>query len=193
MARRVYNLTKKANQWKWGEKESKAFDHIRTNLISAPVLVHFDLAKPIIIETDDSNYVCAGILSRAGEKGELRLVVYRSKTMMKAEVNYKVHDKELLAIVQALTEWKRYVSNTKYPFRILRDHQNLIPFTTTKKLIGRQIGWSEELSPYTIKIEYRPGKQGGKPDALTRREGDLRKNKDERIKQRERILLPEEQ
>ena len=51
----------------------------------------------------------------------------------------------------------------------------------------------EILSQYDIKIEYRPGKEGGKPDALTRREGDLPQNNDERIKQRERILLPKEQ
>jgi len=43
---------------------------------------------------------------------------------------------------------------------------------TTKKLVGRQIRWMEILSEYYIKIEYRPGKEGGKPDALTRRKGD---------------------
>jgi len=51
----------------------------------------------------------------------------------------------------------------------------------------------EILSQYYIKIEYRPGKEGGKPDAFTRKEGDLPKNNDERIRQRERILLPKEQ
>jgi len=64
---------------------------------------------------------------------------------------------------------------------------------TTKKLVGRQIRWMEILSQYYIKIEYRPGRDGGKPDALTRREGDLQKNDDERIRQRERTLLPKEQ
>ena len=77
--------------------------------------------------------------------------------------------------------------------RILTNHQNLIPFTTTKKLVGRQIRWSEELNLYNIKIEYSPGKEGGKLDALTRQEGNLPKNNDERIKYRERILLPKEQ
>jgi len=42
-------------------------------------------------------------------------------------------------------------------------------------------------------IEYRPGREGGKPDALTRREGDLPKNNDEPIQQRERTLIPKEQ
>jgi len=51
----------------------------------------------------------------------------------------------------------------------------------------------EILSQYYIKIEYRPGKEGGKPDALTTREGDLPKNNDERIQQRERTLLPKAQ
>ena len=99
MACPLYNVTKKVNRWKWGEKENKAFDHLRTKLTSAPVLVHFDSDKPIVIKTDVSNYMCAGILSQLGETGEIRLVAYRSKTMTKAEVNYDVHDKELLAIV----------------------------------------------------------------------------------------------
>jgi len=51
----------------------------------------------------------------------------------------------------------------------------------------------EILSQYYIKIEYRPGREGGKPDALTRREGDLPKNNIERIRQRERTLQPKEQ
>ena len=105
--------------------------------------------------------------------------------MTKAECNYEVHDKELLAIVKALEDWRRYVSNTGHRITILTDHQNLVPFMTTKKLVGRQIRWMEILSQYDIKIEYRPGKEGGKPDALTRREGDLPKNNDERINQRE--------
>ena len=113
--------------------------------------------------------------------------------MTKAECNYHVHDKELLAIVKALEDWRRYVSNTRHRITILTDHQNLVPFMTTKKLVGRQIRWMEILSQYHIKIEYRPGKEGGKPDALTRREGDLQKNNDERIRQRERTLLPKEQ
>jgi len=60
---------------------------------------------------------------------------------------------------------------------------------TTKKLVGRQIGWMEILSQYNIKIEYPPGNEGGKPAALIRREADLLKKNDERMRQRERTLL----
>jgi len=51
----------------------------------------------------------------------------------------------------------------------------------------------QELSQYNFKIEYRPGKEGGKPDALTRREGDLPTAGDKRLTRNVGILLPKEQ
>ena len=63
---------------------------------------------------------------------------------------------------------------------------------TTKELSERQIWWSQTLSQFDIKIEYRPGKEGGKSDAQTRRPGDLPQEGDERIKQKQRILLLKE-
>jgi len=50
----------------------------------------------------------------------------------------------------------------------------------------------QELSQYNFKIEYRPGKEGGKPDALTRREGDLPTAGDKRLTPNVGILLPKE-
>jgi len=59
--------------------------------------------------------------------------------MKAAECNYDVHDKELLAIVQAVKEWRRYLKGSKQHFIVLTDYQSLIRFTTTKELTGRQI------------------------------------------------------
>ena len=159
----------------------------------APVLVHYDPTRRIMIETDASKYVCAGILLQECEDGKWRPVAYRSKTMKPAECNYDVHDKELLAIVQALKEWRRYVAGSLHKIRILTDDKNLVPFMTTKELNERQIRWSETLSQYDIKLEYQPGKEGGKPDALTRRSHDLPGEQDERMTQKQRILLPKEE
>ena len=63
----------------------------------------------------------------------------------------------------------------------------------TKVLNDRQIRWSETLSQYDLKIEYQPGKEGGKPDTLTRRTMDMPEENDKRITQKQRILLPKEQ
>jgi len=112
--------------------------------------------------------------------------------MSSAECNYEIHDKELLAIVQAFHEWKRYTRGSPKPVWVLTDHKNLVTIMTTKELSERQARWMQELSQYNFKIEYGPGKDGGKPDALTRREGDLPMAGDKRLTQNTGILLPKE-
>jgi hypothetical protein len=63
---------------------------------------------------------------------------------------------------------------------------------TTKMLNCRQACWSEFLSCYNFCIIYRPGKQGEKPDALTRRLEDLPKEGDERLQHQSRVVLKKE-
>jgi len=191
-AKPLYDRTKKDVIWEWGNKEQTAFDELRQKLCSTPVLTYFKAGRPVLVETDASQYVCSGILSQQDEDGKWKPIGYRSKTMKPAESYYDVHDKERLAIVQALKEWRRYLKGSGQHCRVLTDNQNLIRFTTTKELTGRQIRWSEVLSGFDFKIEYRPGKEGGKPDALTRRKADMPQDGDERLTQQERILLPKE-
>ena len=52
---------------------------------------------------------------------------------------------------------------------ILTDHKNLVHFTTTKQLNRRQVRWSERLGQYKFRIQYTPGKDNGRADALSRR------------------------
>jgi len=112
--------------------------------------------------------------------------------MSDAECNYDIQDKELLAKVQAFHKWTRDTRGNPKPFRVLTDHKNLVTFMTTKELKERQARWMQELSQYNFKIEYRPGKEGGKPDAITRREGDLPTAGDKRLTRNVGILLPKE-
>jgi len=73
--------------------------------------------------------------------------------MSDAEYNYNIHDKELLVIVQAFHEWKRYTRGNPKPIQVLTDHKNLVTFMTTKELKKRQARWMQELSQYNFKIE----------------------------------------
>jgi len=164
-AKPLYDRAKKDVVWEWGNKEQTAFDELRQKLCSTPVLTYFKAGRPLLVETNASQYVCLGILSQQDGDGKWKPIAYRSKTMKPAECNYDVHDKELLAIVQALKEWRRYLKRSGQHFRVWTDYQNLIRFTTTKQLTGRQIRWSEVLSGFDFKIEYQQGKEGGKPDA----------------------------
>ena len=112
--------------------------------------------------------------------------------MHDAESNYDIHDKELLAIVQALKEWKRYTRGSPRPVQVFTDHKNLVTFMSTKELSDRQGRWQEFFSQYNFRIIYRPGKEGKNPDALIRRPGDIPTTEEKKIGKRRGIPLPKE-
>ncbi|KAE8247514.1 hypothetical protein A4X03_0g7031, partial [Tilletia caries] len=162
-------LLRKDTPWAWNEGCQTAFDSLKTAFTSAPVLQHFDPSKPITVETYASDYAIAAVASQPDENGRLRPVAYRSRKMDPAELNYEIHDKEMLAIVDTLQEWRHLLQDPRHTVTIFTDHKNLEYFTTSKLLNRRQARWSMKLTEYDFKIIYRPGHQGGKPDALTRR------------------------
>ena len=63
----------------------------------------FNPNKPIIIETNISNYMVRASISQK-QVGKLRPVAFYSKKMLPTEQNYKIHDKELLVVVIAFKQ-----------------------------------------------------------------------------------------
>ena len=122
-----------------------------------------------ILETDSSDTVNGGVLSQKDKDGNIHPVAFYSKNLDPAERNYNIYDKELLAIIRALEYWQPELEYTDIPIKILTDHKSLEYFITTKKLTRRQARWVEILSQFNFKIHYRPSKQNGLADALTRR------------------------
>ena len=112
VAKPLYKLTEKDQKWEFGTKQQEAFDKLIHKLTHAAILAHYDPKKPITIKTDASKYVTARIISQTGDDGILRPIAYRSKSMSKSECNYDVHDKELLAIILALEDWRRYIKGS---------------------------------------------------------------------------------
>jgi len=87
------------------------------------------------VETDASGHAIGGVLSQEQE-GEWKPIAFLSRTMQPAEQNYKIYDKELLAIVEALTKWRQYLLDAKEPFEVWTDHENLKYFREPHKLNG---------------------------------------------------------
>jgi hypothetical protein len=75
------------------------FDTLKTTFTSAPLLAHFDPDWDVIVETDASDYVSAGVLSQYNDDNVLHPMAYVSKKHSPAECNYEIYDKELMAIV----------------------------------------------------------------------------------------------
>ena len=188
----MVNLTKKGVRFEWNQNCETSFQALKEAFTSAPILASFDWEKEVILETDASDYVSAGVLSQYGDDGILRPVAFFSKKHTTTECNYEIYDKELLAIIRCFEEWRPELEGAASPVKVITDHRNLEYFTTTKLLNRRQARWAEFLSRFNFKIIYRPGKQGVKPDALTRRSEDLPKEGDERLLHQSQVVLKKE-
>src|SRR5271167_276442 len=162
-------LTRKGVPWSFSDEARASFNALKSAFTSAPVLVNWAPDKPLIVETDASDYALGAILSIIDDSGEVHPVAFHSRVFTSAEVNYDTHDKELLAIFAAFKIWRHYLEGSASPIDVVTDHKNLEYFSTTKVLTRRQACWSEYLSGFNFVVRFCPGTLGTKPDSLTRR------------------------
>ncbi|KAG0158458.1 hypothetical protein PDIDSM_5972 [Penicillium digitatum] len=153
---------------------ARSFEALKKAFTSAPVLKAFDWSKEIVLETDASDFVSAGVLSQYDDAGILHPIAFFSKKHSAAECNYEIYDKELLAIIRCFEEWRPELEGTPSPVKVITDHRNLEYFTTTKLLNRRQARWSEFLS------------------GLTSRSQDIPKEGDERLAHQSQTVLKKE-
>ncbi|KAM4063649.1 reverse transcriptase (RNA-dependent DNA polymerase) [Hirsutella rhossiliensis] len=150
-------LTKKDVPFRWDGLCEEAFEKLKDLLITAPILAHFHPE---------------------------RRLSWKQTLQDSPEANYAIHDKELLAILRCLEQWEPELRAVEH-FKILTDHKNLRYFYSERRLTERQVRWSEFLSRFQFELEWRPGRKGGLPDALSRRDQDMPANhSDERLKGR---------
>ena len=89
------------------------------------------------METDASEYAIGGVLFQEQEE-KWRPIAFLLRTMQPVERNYEIYNKELLAIVEALSKWRQYLLNVRELFEIWTDHKNLKYFREPHKLNGQQ-------------------------------------------------------
>jgi RNase H-like domain found in reverse transcriptase len=100
LARPMFDLTWKDSTWRWGEAEKSVFEAIQTCVISTPILVFPYETQPFRVEADSSNFATRAVLSQQSpEDDKWHPVAYYSKSLNAVERNYKIHDKEMLAVI----------------------------------------------------------------------------------------------
>ena len=100
------------------------------------------------------------------EQGVLRLVACRSMKLQPPELNYPVHEKEMLALVDALEHWRHYLLGAQ--ILVYTDNSALKYLQKTPKPTARQIRWLEQIQQYVMEIVHIPGKENIAADALSR-------------------------
>ena len=132
MAKPLTDLTRKDTAFAMTQEARQAFDELKTKFMLAPILIAFDPEKETVVETDALDYALGGVISQKGEDGKLHPIAFYSRKLTSAELNYEIHDKELLAIVECLREWRAYLEGSKYRVKVYSDHKNLLYFMTMK-------------------------------------------------------------
>ncbi len=163
-------LTKKNAKYDGKPITAKALDsfhRLQREFHLGRSLLNFDPHKQTRIKTDASDFAIAGLLQQL-HGSTWRTVAFHSRTMLTAELNYEVFDKELLAIVDCFKAWRQLLILCQEEILVLADHKNLLYFAKKLKLNQRQYRWAIVLADFNFRIEYLPGPDNVEADALSR-------------------------
>uniref|UniRef100_A0A8P4GJA5 Gypsy retrotransposon integrase-like protein 1 n=1 Tax=Dicentrarchus labrax TaxID=13489 RepID=A0A8P4GJA5_DICLA len=153
----------------WSPEAENAFLALKELFTSAPVLHHPDPSLQFVVEVDASDTGVGAVLSQRSPKDQkLHPCAFLSRRLSPAERNYDVGNRELLAVVVALQEWRHWLEGAALPFIVWTDHKNLAYLRSAKRLNSRQARWALFLDRFVFTLTYRPGSRNAKPDALSR-------------------------
>jgi hypothetical protein len=155
----------KDQPWDWGPAQREAFQTLREQLTSPPVLRTADPTQPFILRTGSSVYAFGAALLQ-GDGPEERPIEYASRLLNATERNYSATERGALAIVWAINKFRGYVRDASVV--VITDHQPLRWLMDLKSPMGRLTRWALQLQPYNISIEYTPGPANALVDMLSR-------------------------
>ena len=127
------------------KKTKEVFEKLKRLFTTAPILVHYNLAWRIMVESDTFSFTILTVISQLLEvTGQWHSVAFWLQKMQPVKRNYRVGKSEMLAIVEACKHWQHYLEDATYKVRMITNHCNLRMFLTIKNLTrAKQIGESD--------------------------------------------------
>jgi hypothetical protein len=101
-------------KWEWTREADVASQKLKRAFTEAPILQHFDAEKPITLQTDASGFARAGILNQFDDFGFLRPTLFYSRKCSPTEQNYDTYNRELLAIMASMKQWRHHLDGARY-------------------------------------------------------------------------------
>ena len=145
----------------WNEEATHAFNNLKVLMTSAPVLALPDFTKVFVVETDASLTGIGAILLQEGHP-----IAFISKSLGPKQQTLSVYEREMMAILHAVTKWKHYLWGRH--FHIRTDHISLKYLLHQKLTTPAQHLWVVKLLGYDYDIEYKQGRENVPADALSR-------------------------
>lgn len=160
------NLLKSNIKFQWTDECQTAFETLRENLMSSPVLVSYQPELPLVLVTDASDECVGGVLHQIQPDKSARPLGYYSKKISQCEQRYSVTDKEALAVILSCRHFHHYLWGTS--FEIQTDHQPLTNIFRRKTKSPRVTRWMLEMREYNFRVKYVKGKENVVADHLSR-------------------------
>ena len=159
----LYSLTQKNVPFTWDLACNEAFGTLKSHLVQSPVLAYpcfHQEAEPFVLQTDASAIGLGAVLEQYGH-----VIAYASRSLTSSERNYSVIQRECLAIVFALKQFRHYLLGRS--FQIHTDHEPL-QWLSAQKMEGMLCRWALAMQEYDFTIVHRKGSANTNADALSR-------------------------
>ncbi len=161
-------ITQNGNAFNWRPIHQRCFDMIKRTCSKMPVLRPIDPRRnePIWIVCDASKSGVGAMYGQGTTWQDCCPAGFMSKKFTCAQHNYRVHELETLAILEALMKWEDKLVG--YRIHIITDHKALEFFKTQVHLMDRQMRWMDYLSRFDFDITYIKGENNKVADCLSR-------------------------
>ncbi|MCO5561070.1 hypothetical protein L7F22_014691 [Adiantum nelumboides] len=158
----LHMLTQKGVPFSWGVTEVTVFPTLKEKTTTGPVLILPDVQKSFEVYCDACGRSLGTVLMQEG-----RVIAYESRMFSKPEMTAQIYEKELLAVIHALPQWRHNLLEAD--FTVFTDHQSLRYFLSQKQLSEKQMRWANILSQFHLRIVHVQGLKNVVADALSRK------------------------
>ena len=163
------DLLSTKNEWIWGAYQREAFDTIKKELSSTPVLALYDPSKETMVSADASSFGIGAVLAQKQSNKQWQPVAYASRSLTSTEQKYAQIEKEALGITWACERFSEYLLGMS--FKVETDHKPLVSHFGVKnleELPARIQRFRMRLMRFTFTISHVPGKDLTIADTLSR-------------------------
>lgn len=160
------NLTKEKQPFVWTQEAEAEFLDLKEALLKEPCLSLPDMSRDFVLYTDASQESLGIVLSQFDQNKFPKPVSFASRKLKPAERNYSATEREILAIIYAVTYFRHYLFGRK--FIIYCDHKALTNMLKIRDSTNKIARWALTLAEYQYEIRYLPGRCNSVADFLSR-------------------------